>query len=70
MSGDLKNPSKSIPKGTLYGLALTFVLYALVIFAMAATLTRASLYNNANIVQIVSLDEHYPAFFTDQASRP
>ncbi|KAJ0419986.1 amino acid permease-domain-containing protein [Aspergillus carlsbadensis] len=55
MSGDLKTPSKSIPKGTLYGLALTFVLYALVIFAMAATLTRASLYNNANIVQIANL---------------
>jgi potassium/chloride transporter 9 len=54
MSGDLKNPSRSIPKGTLYGLALTFVLYTLVIFAMAASLTRDSLYNNANIVQIVS----------------
>ncbi|KAL4878484.1 amino acid permease-domain-containing protein [Aspergillus karnatakaensis] len=55
MSGDLKNPSKSIPKGTLYGLAMTFVLYTLVILAMAATLTRASLYNNANIVQVASL---------------
>ncbi|KAL5050403.1 hypothetical protein BDW71DRAFT_173796 [Aspergillus fruticulosus] len=55
MSGDLKNPSRSIPKGTLYGLALTFVLYALVIFAMAASLTRDSLYNNANIVQIANL---------------
>jgi potassium/chloride transporter 9 len=54
MSGDLKNPSRSIPKGTLYGLALTFILYTLVIFAMAASLTRDSLYNNANIVQIVS----------------
>ncbi|KAL2835710.1 amino acid permease-domain-containing protein [Aspergillus pseudoustus] len=55
MSGDLKNPSKSIPRGTLYGLALTFVLYTLVIFAMAGTLTRDSLYNNANIVQIANL---------------
>ncbi|KAL4921307.1 amino acid permease-domain-containing protein [Aspergillus aurantiobrunneus] len=55
MSGDLKNPSKSIPKGTLYGLAMTFVLYTLVIFAMASTLTRDSLYNNANIVQIANL---------------
>ncbi|KAL4873241.1 hypothetical protein BDV12DRAFT_160661 [Aspergillus spectabilis] len=55
MSGDLKNPSKSIPKGTLYGLAMTFVLYTLVIFAMAASLTRASLYNNANVVQVASL---------------
>ncbi|KAL3472210.1 amino acid permease-domain-containing protein [Aspergillus californicus] len=55
MSGDLKNPSKSIPKGTLSGLALTFVLYTLVIFAMAASLTRASLYNNANIVQVANI---------------
>ncbi|KAL4778293.1 amino acid permease-domain-containing protein [Aspergillus varians] len=55
MSGDLKNPSKSIPKGTLYGLAMTFVLYTLVIFAMAASLTRDSFYNNANIVQIANL---------------
>lgn len=54
MSGDLKNPSKSIPKGTLYGLALTFVIYTLVILAMAASLTRESLYKNANIIQIVS----------------
>ncbi|KAL5003864.1 amino acid permease-domain-containing protein [Aspergillus recurvatus] len=55
MSGDLKNPSRSIPKGTLYGLALTFALYTLVIFAMAGSLTRESLYNNANIVQIANL---------------
>lgn len=55
MSGDLKNPSKSIPKGTLYGLAMTFVLYTLVILAMASTLTRDSLYNNADIIQIVSI---------------
>jgi len=51
MSGDLRNPSKSIPKGTLYGLATTFVLYSLVILALAATITRASLNGNANIIQ-------------------
>lgn len=51
MSGDLKNPSKSIPKGTLYGLGTTFVLYALVILAMAATITRESFVRNANVIQ-------------------
>ena len=51
MSGDLRNPSKSIPKGTLYGLVTTFVLYTMVILAMAATITRASFARNANVIQ-------------------
>ncbi len=53
MSGDLKNPSRSIPKGTLSGLALTFVLYVVVILSMAATITRASFYRNVNVIQEV-----------------
>jgi potassium/chloride transporter 9 len=54
MSGDLKHPSKAIPKGTLFGLALTFGAYTLVILSMAASITRQSLYNNVNIIQDVS----------------
>ncbi|CAI7662640.1 unnamed protein product [Penicillium glandicola] len=57
MSGDLKNPSKAIPKGTLSGLALTFVAYGLVILAMAASVTRASFYNNVNVIQIVNASD-------------
>ena len=45
----------AIPKGTLSGLALTFIAYTLVVFAMAATVTRDSLYNDVNIVQDVSV---------------
>lgn len=56
MSGDLKNPSKSIPKGTLCGLVLTFITYAIVILAMAASITRESFYKNANVVQVVCND--------------
>lgn len=51
MSGDLKNPSSSIPRGTLAGLALTFVAYALVIVSMGASITRESFYKNVNVVQ-------------------
>ena len=51
MSGDLKNPSKSIPRGTLYGLGLTFITYSLVILALAASVTRMTLYNNVNVIQ-------------------
>lgn len=54
MSGDLQNPSKSIPRGTLYGLAVTFVLYALVIMSMAASISRTSMHRNLNIIQDVS----------------
>ncbi|KAF2683411.1 cation chloride cotransporter-like protein [Lentithecium fluviatile CBS 122367] len=55
MSGDLKHPSKAIPKGTLYGLALTFFSYAIVILAMAATITRESLYSNTNVIQLTNI---------------
>ncbi|CAO2648846.1 Nn.00g097950.m01.CDS01 [Neocucurbitaria sp. VM-36] len=55
MSGDLKHPSKAIPKGTLYGLGLTFILYTLVIFAMAATIGRETFYNNTNVIQLTNI---------------
>lgn len=71
MSGDLKSPSKSIPRGTLYGLALTFVSYTLVILAMAASITRQSLHRNTNVVQdtnisgiLVLLGEIASTFFS------
>ncbi|KFY22955.1 hypothetical protein V493_06204 [Pseudogymnoascus sp. VKM F-4281 (FW-2241)] len=51
MSGDLKNPSKAIPKGTLWALALTFVSYTLVILSLACTVTRASFVADINIIQ-------------------
>lgn len=54
MSGDLKHPSKAIPKGTLYGLGLTFGLYTVVIVALATSISRESFYGNPNVIQLVS----------------
>lgn len=71
MSGDLKHPSKAIPKGTLYGLGLTFFAYTVVILAMASTITRATFYKNTNVIQdvnisgiIVLLGEFATSFFS------
>jgi solute carrier family 12 (potassium/chloride transporters), member 9 len=55
MSGDLKNPSKSIPRGTLGGMGLTFVAYTLVILSLAASITRESFLRNVNVVQDANL---------------
>lgn len=55
MSGDLKHPSKAIPKGTLYGVGLTFILYTVVIFAMAASIARETFYSNTNVIQLTNL---------------
>jgi potassium/chloride transporter 9 len=59
MSGDLKNPSRSIPTGTLSGLLLTFFTYTAVILSMAASITRQSFYNNVNVIQVVSITLSY-----------
>lgn len=55
MSGDLKHPSRAIPKGTLMGLALTFVAYTVVILGMAVSITRQSFYNDVNVIQDTNL---------------
>lgn len=71
MSGDLRKPSKSIPKGTLHGLLWTFLTYTLVILAMGASITRDSMYNDLNIIQdtnisgpLILLGEFATSFFS------
>lgn len=54
MSGDLKKPSKSIPQGTFLGLAFTFVIYNILLLSLGSTVTRQTMYDNANLVQYVS----------------
>lgn len=55
MSGDLRNPSKAIPKGTLWAMLSTFVVYLLVILALSSSTTHASFLGNANIIQDTNL---------------
>ena len=51
MSGDLRNPSKAIPVGTLWAMLTTLVAYLLVIFSLASSTKHASFIHNANIIQ-------------------
>ena len=67
MSGDLKHPSKAIPKGTLSGLALTFFTYTVVIFALAATITRESFYHNVNVIQDVRVPKSQVSAVTNDS---
>ncbi|ONH67703.1 Vacuolar cation-chloride cotransporter 1 [Cyberlindnera fabianii] len=55
MSGDLSKPSNSIPKGTLWGLLLTFVCYSLVIISLSASVPRELLHKDVQIIQTVSM---------------
>ncbi|KAH3672061.1 hypothetical protein WICMUC_004462 [Wickerhamomyces mucosus] len=55
MSGDLRKPSKSIPKGTLWGLVLTFFCYSLVILALGSSVPRSLLYKDVQIIQNINI---------------
>lgn len=55
MSGDLRNPSKAIPKGTLWAMLTTFIVYVTVVLSMAASTTRESLVRNTNILSLTNL---------------
>ncbi|KAL6902536.1 amino acid permease domain-containing protein [Trichoderma evansii] len=55
MSGDLRNPSKAIPNGTLWATLTTFIVYFTVILSMAAAITHESFLANNNVISITSL---------------
>lgn len=56
MSGELRNPSKSIPQGTLKGLLASFILYFLVIISLGASTPRELLHKDIKIIQSVNLN--------------
>jgi amino acid transporter len=50
MSGELKNPRQSIPKGTLWAIAVSFVIYMLLAYWVARSATEAELISNYSIM--------------------
>ena len=49
MSGELKDPKKSIPKGTLWAIAVSFFVYTLLAFLFAKNVPLAELRVNTNV---------------------
>ena len=50
MSGELKNPKKSIPSGTLWAIGVSFVIYMLLAFWIARSATEQELLSNYYIM--------------------
>lgn len=57
-SAKLQNPSRSIPKGTLQGLLLTFFLYTLVILVLCSGVDRTFLYHDINVLQDINASKY------------
>ncbi|KAJ2807392.1 hypothetical protein H4R20_001308 [Coemansia guatemalensis] len=55
MSSSLRKPSKSIPKGTLWAILLTFVLYMAIVLSLGATTRRQTLRDNFNVLQEINV---------------
>ena len=54
MSGDLRNPGKSIPAGTLWSIGVTAIIYSAMAFLLAGSRTSGELVSNNLIVSSVS----------------
>ncbi|WP_020568175.1 amino acid permease [Neolewinella persica] len=50
MSGELKNPGRSIPKGTLWAIGVSFVIYMLLAYWIARSASEYELVSNYNIM--------------------
>lgn len=61
MSGELKNPSESIPKGTIMAVAYTFTVYVLLYLLLSSTCDRSLLLNDYAVFQRVNV---WPPFVT------
>lgn len=50
MSGELKDPRKSIPKGTLWAIGVSFIIYMLLAYWISRSANTIELLNNYNII--------------------
>ncbi|KAM5345034.1 hypothetical protein ACJ41O_010896 [Fusarium nematophilum] len=57
MSGDLKDPSRAIPHGTLWAMLTTFIVYFVVILSLAASTTHNSFLANPNAISLTNLSQ-------------
>ncbi|KAJ2722153.1 hypothetical protein GGI07_003489 [Coemansia sp. Benny D115] len=55
MSSALRKPSKSIPKGTLWAVLITFLLYMTIIVSLGSTTRRITLRENFNVLQEINI---------------
>ncbi|KAF9353035.1 hypothetical protein BGX34_011837 [Mortierella sp. NVP85] len=55
MSGDLEDPSKSIPKGTLWAVGSTFCAYTSIVILMGGSISRSTMYTDLSVLQDVSV---------------
>ena len=54
MSGDLKDPAKSIPQGTLLAVLVTGIIYATMVVVLGATASRETLINNKLVMSEIA----------------
>ena len=54
MSGDLEDPSKSIPSGTLWAVGSTFCVYTFIVVLMGGSISRSTMYTDMSVLQDVS----------------
>ncbi|MCJ8748832.1 hypothetical protein PDJAM_G00169260 [Pangasius djambal] len=55
MSGELKNPSVAIPKGTIMAVLYTFIVYILLFFLVSSTCDRVLLINDFAVFQQINI---------------
>lgn len=55
LSGELRKPSKSIPKGTIWALESIFLVYMLVLLGLAATVSRETFLHDLGVLEDVSV---------------